>query len=591
MMAQQPSELVVLAMEMPDIPGTEILPSLVGPDQNCQVIVTSQDKSLENALQVLRIGAEDFLTKPFSDQALLESIERAQNKLKSSHEMLRMSRLLQHRVRDLSVLSQISKLIVSSKPMEIWIDEVIQASCDHIGAEAGSLLLLDQESDCLVFHVSIGPKKNQVKEIRLARGHGIAWWCLQHGQPIQVDDPRQDVRFDSKEDDISGFFTRNIIAAPIVVRDERIGVIELLNKKDKETFSSGDLHRLTELSNHLAVATQNSIALRDLKRSREELARWSRELEDTVEQRTKALQAAHTSSRMVQEDLKRTHQVIQRTQQALIEKEKMATLGLLAAGVAHEINNPLGFVTANLTVLEDYARSLRQLASVMIHAQSRLKTQSTNIMVKLVREANRVVQDEDLEEIIDDMGPLFDEMRHGLTRITSIVEKLQIFAETDRVNGATEVVDVNDEAQRLVELVQGSGKRALQIRYELSDAAKVRIPVMDIRQMLLNLFGYFTRQQSSASRLILRTRNQKEHIKLELIDSEQSLTGRQVLGLFEPFSLTDEERQAGSLSLSVAKNLAQGVGGQMWATRLEPAGYCIHLVLPVVATSTPTGQP
>ncbi len=579
---REPVDLVLLDLQLPDRSGFDLLPHLVGPEQNHMVIVTVADAALDQALRVLRAGASDFLPKPVEPAALIAAVGRALTALTTQRRMQHLSGLLQQRVRDLSVVNQISQLIVSSRPMDEWIDEVIRASCDYIGAEAGSLLLHDRDSDTLSFYVTTGPEREKVKQVRLARGEGVAWWCLEQGRPVRVDRVQQDERFDASVDERTGFVSRHIIAAPVVVRDECIGVIELLNHRGPGPFDDDDLQRLVELSSHLAVATYNALVVRDLKRSREELARWSQKLELTVEQRTRALKRATETSRLVREDLARTHRVIQRTQAALIEREKMASLGLLAAGVAHEINNPLGFVNANLSVLEDYTRGLRHLAAVLIHAERPGAAADHRRARAIVEEAQRVVQQERLPEVVDDLGPLFEEMRNGLVRIQSTVEQLQMFAEHGRSDGE-EGVELNAEVRRLVELVQGSGNRALQVQFDFGELAPAQLPVMSLRQCLLNVFGFFTHRRGGASCLELTTRQCRDRLELELVDREAELEDVDLVNLFEPVVDSDAQRTPGSLGLCVARQIAEGLDGGLAASRLQPKGLCVRMWLPVGA--------
>jgi DNA-binding response OmpR family regulator len=315
--------------------------------------------------------------------------------------------------------------------------------------------------------------------------------------------------------------------------------------------------------------------------SARQLTRWSDQLKQAVVQRTEALSQARESDRLAREDLARTHEAVRRARQALIEREKLASFGLLAAGVAHEINNPLGFVNSNLTVLEDYTRSLRRLAAVLIHARSRMGAGKSEAGLRLLAEASRVVEDEKLAAVIDDLGPLFDEVRNGLARITSIVEKLRLFSEAGPSDGVGRL-DLNAEAQRLIELVQGSGSRALEVRCVLEPLPVIQLPVMGVRQLLLNLFGYFARRPAGSGTLMLRTAARPGQVELELTDPQAGLDAQELAGLFDPMASGAGALATGKLGLAVARVLAESMGGRLDASRASPTGVCVRLMLPAL---------
>jgi CheY-like chemotaxis protein len=577
----EPVDVVLLDLVLPDISGNDLLPKLVNDPATCRVIVMTAFISLESVLQVLRLGASDYLPKPFSQETLVMSIERVMHTLTLEREKRELSRRLEQRLHDLSVLNRISGLITSKKPLDVCMNEVLQAASAYLGAEYGSLLLLDSAKDELMFYVTTGPNDALVRAVCLPRGRGIAWWCFQNRKPIKVDNAYDDPRFDQSVDARTGLVTRSILAAPIEVRSECIGVIELINTAGAKHFSDDDLKRLEELSGHLAVAVQNALTVRDLNRSREELLTWSQKLERMVEERTRELWEANQARQAAYHDLERTHNVMKRAQGALVERETMAALGLLVAGMTHEINNPLGFVNADLAVLEQYLGSLRRLANIMMRAPYDGRADEQEHSQQVLAEAQRVTEEEHLNEITDDFEPLLSEMKDGLARITRFVEQLRSFTEEGAEHGQVGLVDLNSEVTRLFEIVQGAGSSVPEVHYELAEVPCLQLSVKTLRQVLLNLFGRMVSNIGIQHRLLVSTRMEDEKVVLRLVDTARQVTAQELEQLFEPLYAVRDDREGDGVGLFAVAELAAGMGGSLRASQWPAGGMCLELTLPV----------
>jgi type IV pilus assembly protein PilB len=126
-----------------------------------------------------------------------------------------------------------------------------------MNAEASSLMLIDEATGELVFEVTEGGKE-EVKEIRLKPGEGIAGWVAEHGEPLLVPDVTKDERFTVKVDEKSGFSTKSILAAPLKTKKKVIGVIEAINKIGRESFAEEEIEFFMLLANQIALAIENA---------------------------------------------------------------------------------------------------------------------------------------------------------------------------------------------------------------------------------------------------------------------------------------------------------------------------------------------
>jgi GAF domain-containing protein len=129
--------------------------------------------------------------------------------------------------------------------------------------EAGSLLLIDEETDELEFVVTLQGDATRFSNIRLKPGQGIAGWVAEHGEALSIPDVREDPRFYTHVDEITNFETRSILCVPLKVKDQVIGVLEVINKRSKsrsgwQPFSKGDQELLMTLASWVAVAVENA---------------------------------------------------------------------------------------------------------------------------------------------------------------------------------------------------------------------------------------------------------------------------------------------------------------------------------------------
>ena len=143
---------------------------------------------------------------------------------------------------------EFSKALVSAYNMETLITAILERIKAIIPAANWSLLLIDPSTQELYFAVVVGVAPEKVKDIRLKPGEGIAGVVAQTGKPVFIPDVNQDPRFSARVDVSTGFETRSIIAFPLVVRGEVIGVFEVVNVEDERYFREKYLPHLNILA-------------------------------------------------------------------------------------------------------------------------------------------------------------------------------------------------------------------------------------------------------------------------------------------------------------------------------------------------------
>ena len=134
----------------------------------------------------------------------------------------------------------------------------MEAATSLLDAEVGSLLLVDEKTNDLFFEVALGKQGENLKQVRLRMGEGIAGWVAANDQAALVNDVANDPRYYKKAQHITRFVTRNMVCVPVRSRGKVIGVLQAINKKDMGLFTEQDLDDFWTLANQVAVALENA---------------------------------------------------------------------------------------------------------------------------------------------------------------------------------------------------------------------------------------------------------------------------------------------------------------------------------------------
>jgi len=161
----------------------------------------------------------------------------------------------------LITFTEIGKALTSSLDMKEVLGIVMEKVHALLRPGNWSLLLLDPVTKDLRFEVAVGKGAENLKDIRLKPGEGVAGWVAKEKVPVLVPDVSKDPRFSRKGDAASHFTTQSIICVPLITRGKCLGVIELINKVEDESFVEDDLLLLTAIADFTAIAIENAISL------------------------------------------------------------------------------------------------------------------------------------------------------------------------------------------------------------------------------------------------------------------------------------------------------------------------------------------
>lgn len=171
------------------------------------------------------------------------------------------ARLLQEtekRAKQLATLNELTRQLSSNLELEPILENVLKNSVDILNCEAGSLLMVDEETDELVFRLVIGPVAGELTNKRIPKGAGVVGKSVKTRQPVISNNVAETPDWFSKTDKQTGFTTRSLLVVPLIVKDEVLGVIEVLNRLDRLPFSNNDLEILAAFAAQASVALENA---------------------------------------------------------------------------------------------------------------------------------------------------------------------------------------------------------------------------------------------------------------------------------------------------------------------------------------------
>ena len=189
---------------------------------------------------------------------LLRFVQLQNVQLKADNEALESEVQMLHEVLDaLRALQEVAANVTEQTNVMGLLDRILASALASIGSGAGSLLLVDEETDELVFVVVFGDVREKLSGHRIGLGEGIAGWVAANRESVMADDVHFDPRFSSSVDHDFDFRTHSMLCVPIIYADHVLGVIQALNKLDGEEFNEGDLALLGVVAQLAAAAITN----------------------------------------------------------------------------------------------------------------------------------------------------------------------------------------------------------------------------------------------------------------------------------------------------------------------------------------------
>ncbi len=285
-------------------------------------------------------------------------------------------------------------------------------------------------------------------------------------------------------------------------------------------------------------------------------------------------------------ELKEILKELKLTQYQLIQQEKMAGIGQLAAGVAHEINNPLGFVTSNFDTLKNYVRKYKKVLDAYRDLRDEvLNSDNMNIKSRIMN-IDDVEQAEKINFITEDLEDLFKGTGEGLMRIGKIIMGLRLFSRVDRQNDIDEC-DLNEGIENTLVVAQNEIKYYAAVKKDLGDIPVIRANCGQINQVLLNLIvnavqAIRAKDSGRMGMIVISTYCDDRFIYCSIEDNGDGIAEEDINKIFDPFYTTKPVGHGIGLGLSISYDIIENKhGGKLLVKSTKGAGSCFTIKLPI----------
>ena len=308
---------------------------------------------------------------------------------------------------------------------------------------------------------------------------------------------------------------------------------------------------------------------RRTKKFQRELFELNESLEEQIVNRTSMLKKSNGKLQEINKSLKET-------QTQLGQAEKMASVGQLAAGVAHEINNPIGFVKSNVESLQGYNDSF---AEIILSLQKFISSDDVFERRKLNQEIQTLLSQHDIDFILEDSIELIKESKYGLERVSEIIAGMKEFSRADDDN--KQWFNINNCIETTLKMVSNQLKYHCEINTELDQSIpNIEINVGKIIQVLTNLLVNAGQAIVENGKIAVKSSMNNGFVEIAITDNGSGISKENLTQLFDPFFTTKPEGEGTGLGLSISFNIIREHGGEILVNSELGVGTCFTIRLP-----------
>ena len=300
------------------------------------------------------------------------------------------------------------------------------------------------------------------------------------------------------------------------------------------------------------------------------------ELENKVTQRTAELTEMYDSLQEVNKELKSANL-------QLIQQEKMASIGQLAAGVAHEINNPMGFIISNVSLMQEYIDKLLEYVEWM--EMTFEKFENMEITQKIISDVkldmNELRKKLEIGYIQDDISDLLIETLEGTNRVKTIVHELKVFSRSDEDKT---LADINAALDNVINILWSELKYKVKLTKDYGELPQIYCHVGQLKQVFMNILINASHAIESQGTINIKTYEQDKAILIVISDTGKGISEAIISKIFDPFFTTKEIGKGTGLGLSISYEIIKSHEGSITVESNVGDGTTFTIVIPIIKT-------
>jgi signal transduction histidine kinase len=302
------------------------------------------------------------------------------------------------------------------------------------------------------------------------------------------------------------------------------------------------------------------------------------------------LHAMEVQMRANTEELEKANAQLKSSQIALVQSEKMASLGQMVAGIAHEINTPLGYVQNNVAMGQDlFVQVQAMIAGYEALVDNLLNEQASE--QQIAAQMQRIAElrtDVNAQEMLGEMHGLMGDSLYGISQISELVLNLKNFSRMDAA--ATEAINLNDCIESALNIGRNVLKNKVEVIKDLGELPAITCAPSQLNQVFLNLFTNAAQAMEGQGRLHIKSWSTADAVHIFVTDNGKGIPQENLQRIFDPFFTTKPVGEGTGLGLAITHQIIQQHGGEIRVESRVGEGTRFHIKLPF-ASPIATQQP
>lgn len=522
-------DIIISDWMMPGLDGIDLCKEVrkYSHERYTYIIILTAKTQKEDLLDVFKAGADDYIPKPFDPEELKSRIKTGERIIRLEERHRKMQRtIMESRNKIMSVFDALHECIVA-------IDRRFTV------VSANNAFLKEVCKNCMGFDHAIGQSFFPV-----CTEDPFPWGNISLKEASQkVFEEKKPIHFTEKAADETG-----------IVRHRQCSVLPIKDEED-------DVYQVVIVRKDITD---------DVKKTQE------------IENLNSRLVDQKTQIEEKNKKLEQTLKKLEETQAQILQSEKMASIGQLAAGVAHEINNPTGFVSSNLKTLIDYQKDLNDLVKMyrgfLSNLNEKWEGRAPETVMAEVEKIAAHEEEVDIEFVQEDIMDLINDCREGTDRIKKIVIDLKDFAHPgeDRIQST----DINKGLESTLNVVNNEIKYVATVKKDFGDISPVDAYPQQLNQVFMNILVNAAQAIEVKGEISIKTRDVDGFVKITLSDTGSGISKENLSKIFDPFFTTKDVGKGTGLGMNIAYNIINKHNGTISVESEVGKGTTFTILLP-----------